>query len=54
MQLPDCVAQNNIGSFVFFCIIDLDLNFCWEPGRAGTEKRLKLVNIQVEFQAVFY
>lgn len=25
-QLPDCVAQNNIGSFVLFCIIDLDLN----------------------------
>lgn len=47
-QLPDCVAQNNIG------IIDLDLNSCWEPGQAGTKKRLILVNMQVEFQAVFY
>lgn len=53
-QLPDCVAQNNIGSFVLFCIIDLDLNSCWEPGQAGTKKRLILVNMQVEFQAVFY
>lgn len=53
-QLPDCVTQNNIGSFVLFCIIDLDLNSCWEPGQAGTKKRLILVNMQVEFQAVFY
>lgn len=53
-QQPDCVAQNNIGSFVLFCIIDLDLNSCWEPGQAGTKKRLILVNMQVEFQAVFY